>query len=195
MTSEQWRLIRLWLHDTGQDWNHGGADKGEAEDNQLKQQLKEVVVACVAAIGKGFDQIWLWAFVGGGVVRWQRWALISLFSVVARDLETWLWVLELRFLVGFKIWVFFFFFKETQLYYNFLTPSRKMIETTLWWRKTWWWGIFFFFFFFWDDIFWLFPAVKLQQIGVCSDTKYDAGQPEQNWNNNKIKGYDLGVNT
>ena len=146
MTSEQWRLIRLWLHDTGQDWNHGGADKGEAEDNQLKQQLKEVVVACVAAIGKGFDQIWLWAFVGGGVVRWQRWALISLFSVVGRDLETWLWVLELRFLVGFKIWVFFFFFfKETQQYDNFLTPSRKMIETTLWWRKTWWWGIFFFF--------------------------------------------------
>ena len=31
---------------------------------------------------------------------------------------------------------FFFFFKETQLYDNFLTPSRKMIETTLWWRKT-----------------------------------------------------------
>ena len=35
-------------------------------------------------------------------------------------------------------------------------------------------------FFFLDDIFWLFPVVKLQQIGVCSDTKYDAGQPEQN---------------
>ena len=35
-------------------------------------------------------------------------------------------------------------------------------------------------FFFFGDIFWFFPAVMLQQIGVCSDTKYDAGQPEQN---------------
>ena len=34
------------------------------------------------------------------------------------------------------------------------------------------------FFFFLGDIFWLFPAVMLQQIGVCSDTKTDAGQPE-----------------
>ena len=34
--------------------------------------------------------------------------------------------------------------------------------------------------FFLGDIFWLFPAVMLQQIGVCSDTKTDAGQPEQN---------------
>ena len=42
-------------------------------------------------------------------------------------------------------------------------------------------------FFFLGDIFWLFPAVMLQQIGVCSDTKTDAGQPEQNWNNGKIK--------
>ena len=32
----------------------------------------------------------------------------------------------------------------------------------------------FFFFFFLGDIFWLFPAVMLQQIGVCSDTKIDA---------------------
>ena len=36
------------------------------------------------------------------------------------------------------------------------------------------------FFFFLGDIFWLFPAVMLQQIGVCSDTKTEAGQPEQN---------------
>ena len=35
-------------------------------------------------------------------------------------------------------------------------------------------------FFFFGDIFWLFPAVMLQQIGVCSDTKTDAGQLEQN---------------
>ena len=35
-----------------------------------------------------------------------------------------------------------------------------------------------FFFFFLGDIFWLFPAVMLQQIGVCSNTKIDAGQPE-----------------
>ena len=34
--------------------------------------------------------------------------------------------------------------------------------------------------FFLGDIFWLFPAVMLQQIGVGSDTKTDAGQPEQN---------------
>ena len=50
-------------------------------------------------------------------------------------------------------------------------------------------------FFFWGDIFLFFPMVILQQIGVCSNTKYDAGQPEQNWNNNKIKGYNLGVST
>ena len=38
-----------------------------------------------------------------------------------------------------------------------------------------------FFFFFLGDIFWVFfPAVMLQRIGVCSDTKTDAGQPEQN---------------
>ena len=36
------------------------------------------------------------------------------------------------------------------------------------------------FFFFLGDIFWLFPAVMLQQIGVCSDTKYDAREPKQN---------------
>ena len=36
------------------------------------------------------------------------------------------------------------------------------------------------FFFFFGDIFWIFPVVMLQQIGVCSDTKTDAGQPEQN---------------
>ena len=35
-------------------------------------------------------------------------------------------------------------------------------------------------FFFFGDIFWLFPAMMLQQIDVCSDTKTDAGQPEQN---------------
>ena len=35
-------------------------------------------------------------------------------------------------------------------------------------------------FFFLGDIFWLFPAVMLQQVGVCSDTKTDAGQLEQN---------------
>ena len=35
-------------------------------------------------------------------------------------------------------------------------------------------------FFFFGDIFWIFPVVMLQQIGVCSDTKTDAGQPEQN---------------
>ena len=34
--------------------------------------------------------------------------------------------------------------------------------------------------FFLGDIFWLFPAVMLQQIGVCSDTKTDAGQSEEN---------------
>ena len=34
--------------------------------------------------------------------------------------------------------------------------------------------------FFLGDILWLFPAVLLQQIGVYSDTKTDAGQPEQN---------------
>ena len=38
----------------------------------------------------------------------------------------------------------------------------------------------FFFFFFLGDIFWLFPAVMFQQNSVCSDTKTDAGQPEQN---------------
>ena len=38
----------------------------------------------------------------------------------------------------------------------------------------------FFFFFFFGDIFWLFPAVMFQQNSVCSDTKTDAGQPEQN---------------
>ena len=38
-------------------------------------------------------------------------------------------------------------------------------------------------------------AECFRQIDVCSDTKYDTGQPEQNWNNNKIKGYDLGVST
>ena len=37
----------------------------------------------------------------------------------------------------------------------------------------------FFSFFFVGDIFWFFLAVMLQQIGVCSDTKTDAGQPEQ----------------
>ena len=37
-----------------------------------------------------------------------------------------------------------------------------------------------FFFFFFGDIFWLFLAVMLQQIKICSDTKNDAGQPEQN---------------
>ena len=35
-------------------------------------------------------------------------------------------------------------------------------------------------FFFFGDIFWLFLAVMLQQIKICSDTKNDAGQPEQN---------------
>ena len=35
-------------------------------------------------------------------------------------------------------------------------------------------------FFFFGDIFWLFPAMMLQQIGVCSDAKTDAGQLEQN---------------
>ena len=43
------------------------------------------------------------------------------------------------------------------------------------------------FFFFFGDIFLFFPAVMVQQIDVCSDTKTDAGQPEQNLNNNKIK--------
>ena len=33
-------------------------------------------------------------------------------------------------------------------------------------------------FFFLGAIFWLFPTVMIQQIGVCSDTKIDAGQPE-----------------
>ena len=37
-----------------------------------------------------------------------------------------------------------------------------------------------FFFFFFGDIFWLFPVMMLQQIDVCSDTKTDAGQLEQN---------------
>ena len=37
-----------------------------------------------------------------------------------------------------------------------------------------------FFFFFLGDIFWLFLAVMLQQIEICSDTKNDVGQPEQN---------------
>ena len=54
-----------------------------------------------------------------------------------------------------------------------------------------WWdekhGNEFFFKFFFGDIFWFFPAVMVQQIDVCSDTKTDAGQPEQNLNNNKIK--------
>ena len=36
------------------------------------------------------------------------------------------------------------------------------------------------FFFFLGDIFCLFLAVMLQQIEICSDTKNDAGQPEQN---------------
>ena len=27
------------------------------------------------------------------------------------------------------------------------------------------------------------------------ESSIDAGQPEQNWNNGKIKGYDLGVST
>ena len=49
--------------------------------------------------------------------------------------------------------------------------------------------------FFLGDIFWFFPAVMLQQIGVCFDIKFDVGQPEQNWNNNKIKRYDLRVST
>ena len=35
----------------------------------------------------------------------------------------------------------------------------------------------------------LFP-VCFSSSNVC-----DAGQPEQNWNNGKIKGYDLGVST
>ena len=35
-------------------------------------------------------------------------------------------------------------------------------------------------FFFFGDIFWLFPAMMLQQISVCFDTKTDAGQLEQN---------------
>ena len=35
-------------------------------------------------------------------------------------------------------------------------------------------------FFFFGDIFWLFPAMMLQQIDVYSDTKTDAGQPKQN---------------
>ena len=43
------------------------------------------------------------------------------------------------------------------------------------------------FFVFLGDIFWFFFAVMLQKIGVCFDTKTDAGQLEQNWNNNKIK--------
>ena len=38
----------------------------------------------------------------------------------------------------------------------------------------------FFFFFFLGDSFWLFPTVMFQQNSVCSDTKTDAGQPEQN---------------
>ena len=62
-----------------------------------------------------------------------------------------------------------------------------------------WWdekhGNEFFLIFFWGDIFWFFPTVMLQQIGVCSDTKTNVGQPKQNWNNNKINGFDLGVKT
>jgi len=73
MTFERWSLIRLWLHDTGQNWNHGGAEKGDGEDNQLKRRLMEVVVvACVATILKGFDPIWTWWFVGGSVARLQQ---------------------------------------------------------------------------------------------------------------------------
>ena len=41
-------------------------------------------------------------------------------------------------------------------------------------------GLFFsLFFFFLGDIFWFFLAMILQQIGVCSDTKTDVGQPKK----------------
>ena len=45
-------------------------NRGDGED-QLKQWLMAVVVvvACIVIVMKGFDQIWPWAFVGGGVVR------------------------------------------------------------------------------------------------------------------------------
>ena len=36
------------------------------------------------------------------------------------------------------------------------------------------------FFFLFGDIFWLFPAVMLQHIDACSDTKTSAEQPKQN---------------
>ena len=40
---------------------------------------------------------------------------------------------------------------------------------------------------------------KRFELDICgplfNDTKIDAEQPEKNWNNGKIKGYDLGVST
>ena len=68
------------------------------------------------------------------------------------------------------------------------------VGIVVWWDKK-HGNEFFLIFFFFGDIFWFFPPVMLQQISVCSDTKTNVGQPKQNWNNNKINGFDLGVKT
>ena len=86
----------------------------------------------------------------------------------------------------FSYFYFYFLYWETQLNGKFLGPSRKTTETTLWWRKH--DGEGFFFFFLW----WFFFSSGLtvgnfRQTDVCSDTKTDARQPEQSWNNRKIK--------
>ena len=78
----------------GDWWDYSGETMGNTEimatqnrgdgEDQLKQRLMAVVVvamACIAIVMKGFDQIWPWAFVGGGVVRQQRWARFSLLSL------------------------------------------------------------------------------------------------------------------
>ena len=71
-------------HEIGIDgdwWDYSGETMGNIEimatqnrgdgEDQLKQWLMAVVVvvACIVIVMKGFDQIWPWAFVGGGVVR------------------------------------------------------------------------------------------------------------------------------
>ena len=137
----------------------------------------------MACVGSFFFFLW---FVGCG--GWLFWQLVWCFN----DDQDWqigfvsCWVKGLwltgNLLVAWYVWV---------LRDGFLMlvwqRCHEGILKVVWWLDFWRWKIygesFFFFFFvwFWIDLWWYF-----KHIGVCSDIKIDAGQPEQNWNNGKI---------